>query len=518
MNTMSRIASRRLLLAGLVGYAALMLVYGGVLRGQPKETGKGSGAKSAKELTRLYYGVSACSNKGCHGGDPPKAGPGGLPLLCRCDEYVRWAQRDKHADGHAVLSGNRGKQMARILGYDVTRADACLACHAAVVHDDKLKDSTFKVEEGVNCVVCHGAYGEWVDYHASTLGKKREEFRKKSRLVKEREYGMTDLWDPLRRTELCASCHIGNLDQGKFVTHEMYAAGHPPLPGFEVTTFSDEMPRHWQYLREKSAKVQSELGYKDTERERAKLALVGAVVSLRVSMELLAQQAAACQKAIDARDTDGDKKVLDFANFDCYACHHDLKSPSWRQSARHYKGRKPGRIPMRPWSAVLVELAIDQAGEDRAGFEAGLKAVQEALTAKPFGDPRKVAKEASALAKWAGGLSAKLNGKPVSQTAAKQIAESIPKRFTDRPLDYDSARQVAWGLAVFVSEGGGSTRTEAFKTLTKQLRLDFPAGRMGKEPEGTIVRELPRSLERLNGFDAEAFGNQLRKFRPFPTR
>ena len=108
-----------------------------------------------------------------------------------------------------------GKQMAKLLGYDVTKADACLACHAAVVKDDKLKDPTFKIQEGVNCVVCHGPYGEWVDAHASTLGKKREDFRKKSRTVKEHEYGMTDLWDPLKRAELCASCHVGNAKEGK---------------------------------------------------------------------------------------------------------------------------------------------------------------------------------------------------------------------------------------------------------------------------------------------------------------
>ena len=72
---------------------------------------------------------------------------------------------------------------------------------------------------------------------------------------------MTDLWDPVTRGKKCVSCHIGNPDpeEEKVVTHAMYAAGHPPLPGIEVATFSDAQPRHWQYLREKKAEVQRTL-------------------------------------------------------------------------------------------------------------------------------------------------------------------------------------------------------------------------------------------------------------------
>ena len=37
--------------------------------------------------------------------------------------------------------------------------------------------------------------------------------------------------------EVCLSCHVGNAQQGKVVTHEMFAAGHPPISGFEIETF-----------------------------------------------------------------------------------------------------------------------------------------------------------------------------------------------------------------------------------------------------------------------------------------
>ena len=36
------------------------------------------------------------------------------------------------------------------------------------------------------------------------------------------------------------------------MTHEMYAAGHPPLPSIEVATFANSIPRHWWLLAEKA--------------------------------------------------------------------------------------------------------------------------------------------------------------------------------------------------------------------------------------------------------------------------
>ena len=43
------------------------------------------------------------------------------------------------------------------------------------------------------------------------------------------------------RAKLCSACHVGNVEDGKLVTHEMYAAGHPPLPGIEIVAFCDAL-------------------------------------------------------------------------------------------------------------------------------------------------------------------------------------------------------------------------------------------------------------------------------------
>ena len=70
---------------------------------------------------------------------------------------------------------------------------------------------------------------------------------------------MTDLWDSDKRTEVCSSCHIGDAvpEKHRFVTHDMYAAGHPPLPPFETAAFCNMFPRHWQLMNEKTPEMQS---------------------------------------------------------------------------------------------------------------------------------------------------------------------------------------------------------------------------------------------------------------------
>src|SRR5262249_6382040 len=141
---------------------------------------------------------------------------------------------------------------------------------------------------------------------------------------KEAEGGMTDMWNPAKRGRVCASCHVGNAEEGKVVTHAMYAAGHPPLPSFETATFGDAMPRHWKLLKEKPAAVQRLLQYDPEELEQSHVVVGGAVAEFRQAMSMLAVQAKKCAEAAA-------ESSLDLAQYDCYACHHELRAPGWRQ-------------------------------------------------------------------------------------------------------------------------------------------------------------------------------------------
>src|SRR5207253_3886073 len=125
------------------------------------------------------------------------------------------------------------------------------------------------------------------------------------------------------------------------------------------------------------------------------LVVISGVVELEESMNLLAGQA---ERAAHAKDPDD--RVLDLAAFDCYACHHDLKTPSWRQ-ARGYTG-KPGRPQFRPWPTALIPLGIDQSrGEgERAAYQQKERTLAAAFNVRPFGDPSEIATAARALQDW----------------------------------------------------------------------------------------------------------------------
>jgi hypothetical protein len=499
---------RSLFVLGVLAGAFGVWTLCGSIQGQPPK-GEGGAEHVKAGLTKVFFGTEHCQY--CHEKAPMKWPK---PLLCRCTEFMIWDKQDKHQYAYKVLLEERGQQMAKILKKNVAEAAECLSCHGVVLQDKDLKDRSkeqkFREEDGVSCVVCHGPYEEWVVFHGSSLKVNtwRGGVTQKglTRAQKEYDYGMTDLWDPVRRTQLCASCHIGNSKEGKVVTHEMYAAGHPPLPSFEVATFSDQMPRHWELLREKKSKeVQKEQGYDGSEREQTRLVLVSAVVNLQEAMGLLAGQAEECLKTPEA-----DRGTLDLANFDCYACHHDLRSPSWRQ-ARGYRG-KPGRLPMRPWPMALVKLAVQHVGGENASsewaeFDKNLKQLQQAFGAQPFGDNSRIAPLARGLANWAKELAVRVTAKPCGPEEAKQLLAQIPVLFKDELLDYDSAREVAWAFQIMDQELNPTPNPKVaaeLEALNKQLRLKLPSGK-----ERSITKELKDNLDALNHYDPKQFQESL---------
>jgi hypothetical protein len=504
----------------------------GAIRGlsQEKSTPAERATGHPTERAPLYLGVSVCAD--CHKREKPLENPD-LPPLCRCTENIIWETRDKHRIAYEVLTkgnprGELAQRMGKLLGIDdVSKSHDCLACHGVDIKDEKYRDKSFKPTDGVSCVICHGPYENWIDEHGSSVPRKRERWRSYSREKKESEFGMTDLWDPAKRTKMCVSCHVGNADEGKFVTHAMYAAGHPPLPGIELASFSDQMPRHWEYLREKNPEVQKILGFSPTadQNEQVQLVAISSLETLRQSMNLLAAQAEKCMTAKDADD-----KSLDLANFDCYACHHDLKSPSWRQQ-RGYVG-KPGRPQIRPWPLALAKVVIEellQKEKAAKAFDSGLKSVYQAFSAQPFGSCPEIAAAArglsSQLDQWIGELTK--DQSLYSQEGALRILRKLCLTGQQDILDYDSARQLAWAFDVVYSawkssEKEGDQRiAEVMSSLRRELQLDLP--KKPAQPESTekppISRALPETLFKVYDYDPDKFKKAFKKIGEFlPTR
>lgn len=243
-----------------------------------------------------WIGVSGCAAAACHGGaiDQPRG------------EYTTWITRDPHARAYSALFSERSLEMARLLaGGDATKAtppqndQRCLACHAP--SGPRSDRSARLVSDGVGCESCHGAADTWATRHATV---RWDELAPDARSAKRRELGMTDMHDPLVRVEQCTVCHVGSVAAD--VDHDLIAAGHPRL-SFEMGAFHAELPKHWPDKEERRRDPTFE----------ARLWAIGQAQSAGAYCDLIASK----------KDRG---LVHDFADFDCYACHHELRSPSWR--------------------------------------------------------------------------------------------------------------------------------------------------------------------------------------------
>jgi hypothetical protein len=487
--------------------------------------------------TRFFFGKSACTGK-CHDLIEPLVDKD-LPAICRCTEFTEWDSNDKHKLAHKVLNDQRGQRMAELLGFDVAKDKRCVSCHGVWIEpnemdkyvDTKYKDFNVRMEEGVTCGACHGHYKEWVKEHAVRFEEDRKKWRALARMIKQTHYGMKDLWNPINRTRLCASCHIGNAADGKIVTHEMYAAGHPPLPAFEIVTFSNQMPRHWQYLKEKDEAVLKLLkfNHRDAELEETHLLAIGGLVAFEANLKLLEAQAAT-------------KDWPELAHFDCYACHHELKSKSWRQE-RGFAG-KPGRPPLREWPTALVELGLwHAAGTDTeaakllAKFQDQLAALQAVFDAQPFGQGDKVIPQVKALREWMD-LQVKEIQKRIqdsgyrAEASAKLLGHLLDMQRPHfqgqgkQPVpDFDSARQLAWAYQVLYLEtvskhdpkarqkqATAMTAQAAWKGLNDYLLLTLPQGQ--KKLEGSLATNLNHSSNYEPREFFKYLGAALKEFSP----
>src|SRR5262249_37738693 len=134
---------------------------------------------------------------------------------------------------------------------------------------------------------------------------------------------------------------------------------------------------------------------------------------------------------------------------DCYACHHELQRPSWRQ-VRGFNGR-PGRPQIRPWPMALARQGLGSDGDAATQLQKSLAELYLACDVRPFGDPAKVAGAADKLKAWSQGrLDAdKLQEAKIDRLAAlKKLCALTPNDYPD----YDSAREIVAAIHVIYTE------------------------------------------------------------------
>lgn len=307
--------TRKIVLAALIGAAFLMALLSLTRKQTAPPDSSPSAVANGQTLPARFTGPGACSSTACHGAVAPASDK---ESRIQQNEYTTWVLKDKHAKAYQVLLSERSQLIARNLQLEEKpeQSRRCLPCHALNVPPER-RARTFDLGDGVSCESCHGPAEKWLGPHTTRQWTHEQSIAA----------GMYDTRHPIKRAELCLSCHLG--DEEKTVNHELIAAGHPDLI-FELEYFTQVMPPHWR----------SEDNWKAPRPKRDAFGVnawaVGQAVALRESLNQLARRIAS-------------PTWPEFAEYDCYSCHHDLREPSWRQ--RRGYSHAPGRPP---WNTARI--------------------------------------------------------------------------------------------------------------------------------------------------------------------
>jgi hypothetical protein len=424
-------------------------------------------ARAAPDEVPVNLGAARCLD--CHTQPSPIRQQDGTTDWVRLTEAHTWLTTDKHSQAFEMLTTEYSKRLGERLGIlDVTKDQRCLSCHAGWAKGTPMPP---QLAMGVSCEACHGPSSLYDLRHTVPAWRAKPADEKA-------ELGMIDVREPRRRSELCLSCHLGSAAEGKLLTHAMYAAGHPPLPGFESATFAQAMPPHWRELGQKAAVVRDDdrirqaNGYKETDLPDVKAVVIGGVVALRESVRLSGEWAAANSGGWP-----------DFAQYDCAACHHELERPSWRQT-RSTPGR-PGRLFVSNWPVPLAEIGVKRLERDdatagelvRQDFDRRLVDYLGAGSSQRTASCERLGETLDILLR-------RLDDLPYDRSAAGHLLRDVGQLGQRGDLDFDSARQLGWAFQTiyWASYGNDPARPapQALAELAGMLLLDLASTREQK--------------------------------------
>jgi hypothetical protein len=390
-------------------------------------------------------GVASCASTACHGRNGPQAS--------KRSEYTTWmTQHDKHLEAYTVLLNDRSRRieknyrsLASLQDAHAEKDETCLRCHSM---DAKAaaKGEAIATADGIGCERCHGPAERWLGEHY-LRGWEHKSVAEKAAL------GFFPTKDLVARGRLCADCHVGSA--GQDVDHDLIAAGHPRLH-FEYAAYLDLMPAHWSRREEKAR-------YPDLE---ARVWAVGQVVSAEMALELLAHRA----------ETQA-KPWPEFAEYDCYACHHGLHPDSPRQALRGTR-ILPGSLPWSTWYYAMLPRALDMEhkGSDAAQVEVALRELQKRMR-EPGANRGKIAEQAHSTARHLSAYMAPPGAGDL--VSSREMFDTIAKdQWTAQETSWDSATQCYLALAALHRAMldrdpslPGPRRREGLQRMAEQLRF-----------------------------------------------
>ncbi|MFN4260174.1 MAG: multiheme c-type cytochrome [Gemmataceae bacterium] len=327
--------SRQWVVGGMIWLGGVLFVLGCGPAAAPVPSPSPTVPLAAVEVVahRGLTGTASCSGRACHGGLHPAVQPQ-MENRFLFNEHTVWLAVDRHANAYRTLFNERSRRIARLLdpeGPPAHQNSRCLACHVNPLVAGA-EPSTFDQHErlaGVGCEACHGGAENWLVAHTTTAWESLS-------IQEKRQQGMFPINDMTVQAQVCAGCHVGAGPQedgqvpARDVNHDLIAAGHPRL-NFEFAAYRANLPTHWH----ETALARTRPAYFD-----AQAWAIGQVVSAQAALELLAYRAAEGPELF--------KPWPEFAEYDCFACHHDLRQPSPRQE-RGYGKYLPGSLPWNDW-------------------------------------------------------------------------------------------------------------------------------------------------------------------------
>jgi hypothetical protein len=422
------------------------------------------------EMPFARIGVSSCRGSGCHGREASEstgqAGGQATSLAAWQSSFTVWSQSDPHRNAYFDLFTPRSKRMVSLLAgrelapqsteYLAVLKSACIDCHST---GNFSPEEAVVLSGGVSCESCHGGASGWLESHSKEPGGGA---------------GLTKLVDLKVRAQVCVACHVGMTEAesaagirsgatggrrqpGQEVNHRLIAAGHPRLV-FELASYLSALPAHWDRSRDEVRSTPTGGSFS------AELWLHGQRAVAKSAVELVRQR-------VESATFPGDWPEL--AEFDCYACHHDVASANFRRGAgaANRGGLRPGQWSWGTWNTQFVDSLLTDQSEPKR-----LELLRLAL-AKPWSDRAAVSREAGHMSQlmdtsW-----------PVDARGALQrvVLAERPAGFAS----WDAATQ--WYLAAIACEqalkeqkpGGAAASSQRLREalVAVRLRLEF-------EPEG----------------------------------
>lgn len=283
-----------------------------------------SGLSDLKPSGGRWVGSDSCGTSTCH------SGPIGTQPNWNSSQSV-FEAFDPHAKAGLTLSSQWSRQI--VLALDPESKDShdrfqqvlrsrCNSCHSpidakGVMLGDVMSSGLSMESEagvkshqehglaGVSCEACHGPASDWVQSHL------REDWSVSDSMRETRNF--------VQRIEGCVRCHVGSRRADGLVrdmNHDMIAAGHPALR-FDGWSALTRLPRHAPEDRERDG-LPNLADESDLRRF-----LAAQAIAIRTAIQLSAD------RRIDSKSTAADALSTDsvwpeLADFDCFACHHNL--------------------------------------------------------------------------------------------------------------------------------------------------------------------------------------------------